>query len=127
MCLSRLPFFGLILQRLHSFSTDVIDRTSCANAVVRLAADLRETKFEELGHSAVYQVTVLLCAVAPCVSIVNNKLCAFCHGSRGGFHFAFGGYFGGPIFPLELWVIGGLFVRQTITMGLVELYMAILQ
>lgn len=71
MCLSRLPFFGLILQRLHSFSTDVIDRTSCANAVVRLAADLRETKFEELGHSAVYQVRVLLCAVAPCVSIVN--------------------------------------------------------
>ena len=56
MCLSRLPFFGLILQRLHSFSTDVIDRTACAKQLVALAADLRETRFEELGHSAVYQV-----------------------------------------------------------------------
>ena len=56
MCLSRLPFFGMILQRLHSFSTDVIDRKACAEQLVALAADLRETRFEELGHSAVYQV-----------------------------------------------------------------------
>lgn len=56
MCLSRLPFFGMILQRLHSFSTDVIDRTACANQMVAMAADLRDTRFEELGHSSVYQV-----------------------------------------------------------------------
>ncbi|CAM9423567.1 unnamed protein product [Ascophyllum nodosum] len=55
VCLSRLPFFGMILQRLHSFSTDVIDRTACADEMVALAADLRNTRFEELGHSAVYQ------------------------------------------------------------------------
>lgn len=56
VCLSRLPFFGMILQRLHSFSTDVIDRTACANQMVAMAADLRDTRFEELGHSSVYQV-----------------------------------------------------------------------
>lgn len=57
MCLSRLPFFGLILQRLHSFSTDVIDRKACVGQLVALAGDLRDTRFEELGHSSVYQVT----------------------------------------------------------------------
>lgn len=56
VCLSRLPFFGLMLQRLHSFSTDVIDRRACKDQLVNLARDLKETRFEELGHSAVYQV-----------------------------------------------------------------------
>lgn len=56
MCLSRLPFFGLVLQRLHSFSTEVIDRKGCVKQLVALAGDLRETRFEQLGHSAVYQV-----------------------------------------------------------------------
>eukprot|EP00903_Cladosiphon_okamuranus_P012106 g11359.t1 len=55
VCLSRLPFFGLVLQRLHAFSMDVIDRTACLGQLAALAADLRETRFEELGHSAVYQ------------------------------------------------------------------------
>ncbi|CAM9313594.1 unnamed protein product [Scytosiphon promiscuus] len=55
VCLSRLPFFGLVLQRLHAFSTEVIDRTACGKQLAALAADLRETRFEELGHSAVYQ------------------------------------------------------------------------
>ncbi|CBJ31291.1 conserved unknown protein [Ectocarpus siliculosus] len=55
VCLSRLPFFGLVLQRLHAFSMDVIDRSGCAGQLAALAADLRETRFEDLGHSSVYQ------------------------------------------------------------------------
>lgn len=31
-------------------------RSGCAGQLAALAADLRETRFEDLGHSAVYQV-----------------------------------------------------------------------
>ncbi|CAN0449858.1 unnamed protein product [Ascophyllum nodosum] len=73
VCLSRLPFFGMILQRLHSFSTDVIDRTACADEMVALAADLRNTRSRSWVTAPFTRCAV--CAMAtPCTCLHFGNL-----------------------------------------------------
>lgn len=52
--LARVPFFGVLLQRLHAFSTEVLHRSDCAEQLALFHSSLTNMGFLELGHSLLY-------------------------------------------------------------------------
>ncbi|KAG5187926.1 hypothetical protein JKP88DRAFT_262315 [Tribonema minus] len=53
--LARVPYLGLLLQRLHAFSTEVLHTKDCQQQLARFHASLTRISFGELGYSLAFQ------------------------------------------------------------------------
>ncbi|CAM9417561.1 unnamed protein product [Chrysoparadoxa australica] len=54
-CASRLPYFGVMLQRLHAFRTELLHKEDCRPQLQSFYHSLEGIRYNELGYSLIYQ------------------------------------------------------------------------